>query len=583
MSSRRLTDKEIQSDKTNSIMNTIAVRAGYYRHNLDKFCYDYLGIKNLKWFQKVLLWAMNEYDNFLFLGCRGIGKTYICSLFAVCRCILYPGTICLSVSSSYKQAVNLIKKVTEDFMQKSPMLCNEIEKWSTGQNDCYIQFKNGSILRAITSTETARGNRSHVLLIDESRLIPQHIVSTILRPMNAVPRQPGYLSKPEYSHLAEMPKELYLTSAFYAMSELFEQAKSYFAAMLDPNLSFGIIDLPYQLSIKEGLLMKQQIINEKADQTFSDIAFMMEREGLFYGMVDNAFFDFNVLEKQRVLTDALYDLDYYRLNNIKIPEKKPGELRILSVDIALLASKRHRNDASAVMIHSAIPTQSHDYIDNIVLIDTKEGLVTEDLGLLIMRYFYQYDCDYIALDANGVGQPIFDYLVGGDRYDPVYNETYDCLNVVNNADLEDRCKVINAPKVIYAIKANSRSNNDMALSLRAGFQNGYINLLVRENFVEEKLLKMRGYKNLSDLQKAKLKLPYVQTTYLIDELVNLSYETSNNLIKLKERPNMRKDRGSSCLYGWYVVQELRKNLRPAASTNDLIDKLISHIRPAQYA
>ena len=582
MGNHKLTDKEIENDKTNSIMNTIAERAGYYRCNLDKFCYDYLGIKNLKWFQKILLWMMNKYDNFLLLACRGIGKTYICSLFATCRCILYPGEICLSVSSTYKQAVNLIKKVTEDFMQKSPMLCNEIEKWSTGQNDCYILFKNGSILRAITSTESSRGHRSHILLIDESRLVPQNIVSTILRPMNATPRQPGYLSKPEYAHLAEMPKEIYLTSAFYAMSELYEQAKSYFANMFDPTLSFGIVDLPYQVSIKEGLLMKQQIINEKSDQTFSDIAFMMEREGLFYGMVDDAFFNFNILEKQRILTDALYDLDYYKLNNVKIPEKTLGEIRVLSVDIALMASKRHRNDASAIMIHSAIPTKDNDYIDNIILVDTKEGLITEDLGLLIMRYYYQYDCDYIALDATGVGQPIFDYLVGGDRYDPLYNETYSCLNVVNNSDLEDRCKVSTAPKVIYAIKANSRSNNDMALSLRAGFQNGYINLLVRENFVEEKLYKMRGYKNLSELQQTKLKIPYIQTTYLIDELVNLTYETSNNLIKLKERPNMRKDRVSSCMYGWYVIQELRKDLKPKTSTSDLLSKLSSHIKPARY-
>lgn len=52
-------------------MQVIAERAAYYRHNLDKFCYDYLGITNLKWFQKILLWAMNHFDNTLLLACRG--------------------------------------------------------------------------------------------------------------------------------------------------------------------------------------------------------------------------------------------------------------------------------------------------------------------------------------------------------------------------------------------------------------------------------------------------------------------------------------------------------------------------------
>ena len=74
--------------------------------------------------------------------------------------------------------------------------------------------------------------------------------------------------------------------------------------------------------------------------------------------------------------------------------------------------------------------------------------MTEELGLMTMRYFYQYDCDYIAIDANGVGQGVLDYLMQ-DRYDPVYNMTYSALNCCNNDDLADRCKVRNAPKVIY--------------------------------------------------------------------------------------------------------------------------------------
>jgi len=68
-----------------------------------------------------------------------------------------------------------------------------------------------------------------------------------------------------------------------------------------------------------------------------------------------------------------------------------------------MASKKHNNDASALIINSALPTSNNDYISNIVYIDTKEGLVTEELGLLVMRYYYQYDCDYLVVDGNGIG------------------------------------------------------------------------------------------------------------------------------------------------------------------------------------
>ena len=151
---------------------------------------------------------------------------------------------------------------------------------------------------------------------------------------------------------------------------------------------------------------------------------------------------------------------------------------------------------------------------------------------------------------------------------------------MNNDDLASRCRVKNAPKVVYAIKANAKSNNDMCLSLRAGFQNGYINLLVNDSMIEDKLSKIRGYSKLSEAQQVKLKLPYVQTTFLVDELINLTHDTSNGLVKVKEKSGMRKDRYSACEYGWALIQELSKNLKPQTDTKDILSKLQSHIRPS---
>ena len=360
---------------------------------------------------------------------------------------------------------------------------------------------------------------------------------------------------------------------------MFKKVKAYTANMLNPNLNYFICDLPYQLSIKEGLLMRQQIINEMSEVTFSDITFLMERMGVFYGSTDNALFDYKVLEGRRIIGDCIFDLDHYRLTKAKIPEKKSEELRVLSLDIALLASKKHDNDASAFILHSAIPTSSNDYIDNVINIGTCEGLTTEELGLETMRRFYQYDCDYLAIDANGVGMAVLDYIMGADRYDPVYNETYGALNVMNNPDLEDRCKVKNAPKVVYAIKANARSNNDMTLALRAAFQNGYLNLLISETNIEEKLSKIRGYGKLSEVQQVAMRMPYIQTTLLINELINLTHDTSNGLIKVKEKTGMRKDRYSSLQYGYALIQELAKGLKPKTDTDDLLKQLT--IRPAK--
>ena len=568
------TDAEIKQAKTNKIMGIINERASYYRENPQRFVEEYLGIK-LKLFQKILIYAMMHYDYFLFIACRGLGKTFLTALFACVRGILYPGTKIVVCSATFKQGRELVLKITDDFAHKSSLLRSEIEAWSTGQNDCYIKFRNGSIIRVVTATESSRGGRSNILIIDESRLVSQKIVDSILKPFNAEPRHPRYLDKTEYKYYPrEMNKEMYLSSAWYQASELYDKAKAYTANFLDDRLNYFICDLPYQLSIKEGLLMREQIENEMSEQTFSYVTFMMEREGKFYGSGENSLFNLRVLNERRILTDSFHDLDFYKTTDIQIPKKKIGEVRILSVDVALLASKKHDNDASAFVLNCAVPTNTNEYISNIVYIETVEDVMTEELGLMVMRYFYQYNCDYLGLDANGIGQAILDYIMA-DRYDPVYGMTYCAINCCNNDDLAERCKVKYAPKVVYAIKANAKSNNDMCLALRAGCQNGSINFLINDNDIEQYLAKsIKGYSKLTEIQKVKLKLPYVQTTLMIDELINLKHSVKNGLISVYEHKGMRKDRYSALEYNYYVTQQLSLKLKPRQKNlESLVDSL----------
>ena len=48
-------------------------------------------------------------------------------------------------------------------------------------------------------------------------------------------------------------------------------------------------------------------------------------------------------------------------------------------------------------------------------------------------------------------------------------------------------------------------------------------------------------------------MPYIQTSLLINEMINLEHEINNNKVKLKERSGMRKDRFSSLEYSYWIV------------------------------
>lgn len=296
-------------------------------------------------------------------------------------------------------------------------------------------------------------------------------------------------------------------------------------------------------------------------------------EALWYGDSDGAFFKYDDISVRRKLKKSFYPLSIYKNHNIKIPELAINEKRILSVDVALLASKKHDNDAAALIINSAIPTENNDYISNIVYIETHEGLTTDELGILVMRLFYQYNCTHIAIDTAGQGIGVYDFIIK-NQYDPDYGVTYQALTCVNDPAMAERCKVTHANKVVWSIKATAEFNSKSAFALRAAFQNGKINLLMSEFEAEDTIKKIRGYSKMTATEQTKLKLPYAQTSLLINELINLEHEVKGTNVKIKERTGMRKDRYSSLLYNYYVIQELSLKHRPSVAVDDLISSLI---------
>ena len=330
--------------------------------------------------------------------------------------------------------------------------------------------------------------------------------------------------------------------------------------------------------------MRQSIVNMMSEETFSDISFMMEYCAEFYGASEDSLFSFDDLTARRQLVDGLRSLDYYRDSGTPVPQKEKGEVRILSLDVALLASRKHDNDASCFILNQC-QMETTNPVSNFTFIDTREGLLTEELGLIAMRYFYQYNCDYFVIDANGIGQGTLDYIMS-DRYDPIYSRTYKAMTVVNNDDLATRCKVRDATKCVYAIKATAKQNSDMCLSLRSAFQNGYINLLVNETDVEDKWTgRIKGWTKLSDNMKLQLRLPYYQTTAMIDEMVNLEHDVVGGNIKVKEKSGMRKDRYSSAIYNYYVVQELMRGRKIKTEDSAKIAKMFKikqGIRPNSF-
>ncbi len=567
------TQIELEKDKEQKIMETVAWRAAYYRANPQRYVSEVLGI-TLKLFQKILLWCMMHYNFTMYLAARGQGKTYLTALFCCVRCILFPGTKIVVSSGTLKQANEVLLKVQDDFMKQSSILRSEIEKCNIGQNDASIYFKNGSWIKTRTSSENSRSARANCIIVDEFRMVDETVLNTVLRKFLTSPRQPKYLNKPEYKHLQERNKEIYMSSAYFKSSWAYKKAQSYTLNFFDDKKKYMIVGLPYQVSIKEGLLSREQVEDEMSELDYNELVQQMEMECLWFGDTDGSLFKFDELAGRRKLKRAYMPLKFYN-DKIQIPKVLTTEKRILSIDVALMQStKKKKNDAAAITINDLIQINDTSYQSNFVYAETFEGLKTDELGIIVMRYFYKYNCTDIVLDTNGIGLGVYDFIIK-DQYDQETGDTYKAFTCINDSDMATRCNVRDANKVVWSVKATDKFNNEICVLLRNGIKNGKINFLIQEQEADI-ILKdsYKGYLKLSPTEQMKLKMPYLQTTLAIYELVKLDHEVKNGNIKVKEVSGMRKDRYSSIAYSFWCACQLELKLKPKdTSSQSLISRL----------
>ena len=557
----------------------IAVWCAFYRANPARFVLDYLHIQ-LKLFQKILITMMMRSTVFVFIATRGIGKTYMSAIYSVVRCILYPGTKVCIASGTRGQSINVLEKILLELKPNSPELAAEIDEGQTKVNgtNAQVVFKNGSYIKVVTASDTSRGNRANVLLLDEFRLISKDVVDTVLRKFLTQRRMPRYSKLTPEERQREYEKEknitLYLSSAWWQDSWAYLKCRDAMRFMLDDTKRQFVCGFPYQLSIQEGLLDPELVADEMAETDFSEIKFLMEYCAEFYGSEEGAFFDFESISKtRRIKYPMLPEKLSSKLSapQLRIQPKQAGEIRLMSADIALMTSRKHDNDATAIFINQMLPTKAGRYTHNFIYPDSMEGLRTEDQALTIRKLFDEYQCDYLVLDCQGVGLGVFDCLAR-DLSDPETGELYPALSCTNDQSMAERCTMPNAPKVIWSIKANAQMNNDCAILLREGLKSGRIRLLTNEYDGEEALASLKGYSNLSPQDRLALQMPYINTTLLVDELVNLQHDESSGKVKIFEKTGMRKDRYSSLAYNYYVATQLEAKAVRRNSVADIMSE-----------
>ena len=462
---------------------------GFYRENPHRFAEDYLGVK-LKTFQKILVYLCFKYPFFTFLASRGLGKSWLIALIAIIKCILYPGSRVVIASGTKGQAEKIIdNKIKQELWENHPNIRKEISDITTSQRKTSVTFNNGSVIIAVTANDNARGERANLIVVDEHRLIKKEVYDRVIEPFATYLRQPGYLTKPEYAHVKDVPNQIiFMSSAWYKNHWVFSDAEDCVNAMVEGKLSKFITAIPYHLGIKEHIINPLTLKNAMSKSDFDPVSFGMEYKCQFFGEASGALLKLQDFDKNRKLYNAYIprpdyaiaeDINKYGKPRPKHFAKQDDELRLISIDVSLMPGKN--NDNTILSFIRLLPAKNGAYyVKQLVNTIALHGLHSDVQAKYIKRWFYDFMADYIVMDTNGNGLSIFDSLAKVS-YDEETGQEYPAFSSFNKEEYDDRVLDDDPDNVIFAINPNVDVNHNAAMRLKSNLERGRLNLLVDVN------------------------------------------------------------------------------------------------------
>lgn len=151
-----------------------------------------------------------------------------------------------------------------------------------------------------------------------------------------------------------------------------------------------------------------------------------------------------------------------------------------------------------------------------------------------------------------------------DQIDPDTDEILCNFGVYNDEDgfykkMQNENTIHNA---MYIMKANQTLNSEMYSYAQAQMFNGRVKFLIDENLAKGKLLTTEKGKKMTPNQRADALMPYVKTSALKEEMMNLIQNQDGALIILKqENPKTPKDKFSAFVYGMYYCKMMEDKTR----------------------
>ena len=343
--------------------------------------------------------------------------------------------------------------------------------------------------------------------------------------------------------------QIYVTTAGYKNTFAYQKLIQVLVWMITRGNAF-VLGGDYKIPVMHKLLDKDFIEELKEDGTYNPMSFAREYESNWTGTSEDAFFDSEFIDRNRILTESEYEPETGRKRKVEY---------VIATDVARVQGKKNADTVALVI--KIIPRANGTYIKHIVNMFVFNGEHFENQSIKLKKIVFKYKARMLAIDANGLGVGLVDYLVK-ENADEVTGEIFPPFSVTNDSDY-DKYKTSKSLPLLYNIKSTPANTTHIHVNCLSQISSDKVKFLTDEITSKAKLLSTKKGQKLTPEEVAKHLVPFILTTIMKEEMMNLKKKPEGKGVQL-ERINTRmgKDKFSALEYGlWYIKSLEDKNIK----------------------
>ena len=555
----------LSEERVNAILPTVSKYIAFWREYPDIFV-DFMvrgnstetkeGEFKFYFYQRVFLRTVMRYQYVYAVFPRAYSKSFLTVMAMMTRCILYPDAHLFVTSGGKEQGASILSSKVTEICRLIPAFNKEIDwrrgKTQVGKDNVKYVFKNGSTLDNLAARETSRGQRRHGGVMEECVGINDDILREVIIPVMAVSRRAKDGTVNEHEPLNK--SQVYITTAGYKGTYPYDRLIGMLVRMVMQPERCMVLGGTWRTPVAMGLQSKTFIKDQKEEGTYNEASFEREYESIWSGSTEDAFFNSEVFDRNRILKQPEYEAS---------GRSSKSSFYVLSADVG------RKGCDTVVCVFKCTPQPQGASIKTLVNIYTLSDEHFEDQSIKLKRLYYKYNAKRLVIDANGMGIGLLDYLIK-PQVDPDTGDTYPDFGVYNDED--GYYKKYRTPTceqdAVYQVKANAPINTEAHANARSQLASGKVKMLIDERAAKVKLMGTKLGQNMKPEERAEYLKPFTLTSILKEEMMNLREENEGvNIILKQANRGVRKDKFSAFEYGLYYIKQEEDNKKKRKKFN----------------